>query len=103
MNREGKHIVIYVIIGVILLKLILLWTEYFQFRVNLSNPLIPRSLSEWKFNYSLFLTFTKGTALFLCVCYLLAKRFFWPIVLISFGILVAEAIFTIQIHKMFMP
>ncbi len=103
MNSEGKSIVIYVIIGVILLKIAILWTEYFQFKMNLNNPLIPQSLSVWKFNYSLFLTLTKGTALLLCVYYLLAKRFFLPILIFSLAVLVAEVLFMIQIHKMFMP
>ncbi len=95
MYSSGKRMFVLIIIGILLLKIILIWTYYFQMSINLDNPLIPASLLDGKRNYSFFLTGIYAIAIILGFTYLVFKKFFWAIaVLILIALIVP--IFTWQ-------
>ena len=102
-SGSGKRIFSFVVIVVCVLKLIALWITYVQTVINLSNPLIPQGLLEWKLHYSIALTTIYVPLIILNLYYLLKHRMFLAIALISVTGIVAIQIFWFQIEQYFMP
>ncbi|KAF2519419.1 hypothetical protein E0W68_03460 [Flavobacterium salilacus subsp. salilacus] len=79
MNGKRKIFVL-VMAGIFLLKIITLWASYFQTSYNLDNPLIPRSILEGIYDYTVLLTGIYVFAILLSILYIVTERFFWVII-----------------------
>lgn len=92
---SGKRMFILIMAGFFLLKIIAIWITYFQWSINLDNPLIPDSLLEGKRDYSIFLTAIYSIAIILGFGYLTFKKYFWTIAVLMLIALIVP-IFTWQ-------
>lgn len=75
--------------------------RYFQSAANLSNPLIPESLLTGIRNFSTAMVVIYAFVVFLNVFYLLTRKLFWPVVILSMLILCSAAYFNFDIHDYF--
>lgn len=98
-NRKAASIVI---LGISALKFILAALECMEKHLKVTNPLIPDALYEGLRNYSLFVAGCYFVAMMLALISLVAKRSFWPGILISSLIIILVPVFALQISDLFM-
>lgn len=91
-DHTGKKVFMYVIIGLCLLRLVVLWLEYLQFSYNLDNPLIPKSILTYKLKFDLYLSLFLSLPLMPSLYYIFSKRFFIFLAALSVMLIILPSI-----------
>jgi len=99
MTDSNKKAVSLVIISFGIVQIIITVAKYLQLFYNLDNPLIPQNLILGIRNYSVVLLAIYIVPVLVNIFYIIKKRYFLPVMFISFFVLLGVTICSNLIHK----
>lgn len=102
MTESNKKAVVLAVMGFTFLRLLYVWAEYFQFRMNMNNPLIPHSLIDYRLKVSIVFSILKCPVFIMGTFYLLVKKAFWLTIIICFLSLLFDTFLSPYMISLFM-
>jgi|GEM_PF-6263598 hypothetical protein len=102
MNKlQDRKIISIVILAISLLQAVIVAVRYFRSVVNLNNPLIPESLLTGIRNFSITVIAIYVIVALLNIYFLVTKKFFLPVTIVSILTLCAIFYFTADMQSYF--
>lgn len=83
MQVDKKKALIYVILLICLLRVIIVWVNYFEFAMSFNNPLLPKEILTYKLNFDLYLSLFLLLPVLPLFFYLRRGKFFIQTIVLS--------------------